>query len=115
MIYVILAVVIVYAAFKILLSRPDVSPAKVKELLSNGGKLIDVRTVSEFRNGHIKGAINLPLESLPNGVHRIDISSDTPLLLCCASGMRSGQAKRLLKKAGYTSVLNAGSVSSLNR
>lgn len=115
MIYAILAILVIYTAGRMLASRPDVTRARMDELLSKGGKLVDVRTVSEFRNGHIRGSVNLPLESIPEGMKNLDVSPDTPLLLCCASGMRSHRAKKLLRKAGYTCVFNAGSVSSLNR
>lgn len=115
MIYAILAVLLIYTVFRIWGPKPDVSPAETKVLLENGGQLIDVRTTAEFRNGHIRGAISLPLERLPEGLKVPVPDKDTAILLYCASGIRSGRAKKLLRKAGYTSVFNAGAMSSLNR
>lgn len=114
MVYAILAVLVVYIVFRILTSRPDVSGKELNDLVANGGKLVDVRSVSEFRNGHIPEAVNIPLERLPEGLKSHGITLDTCILLYCASGMRSGSAKRILKKAGYTNALNAGAFSSLS-
>ena len=115
MIYAVLAVIIIYMVFRMLASRPDVSPEKVDELLADGGILVDVRTVSEFRGGHVKGSFSMPLDSLPEGISKLDILPETPIILCCASGVRSGKAQKILRKAGYSRVFNAGSVRSLNR
>ena len=115
MIYAVSAVIVIYMVFRILASRPDISPDRVDELLAGGGKLIDVRTISEFRGGHLKGAVSMPLDSLPEGISKLDILPETPIILCCASGIRSGKAQKILRKAGYSCVFNAGSVGSLNR
>lgn len=115
MIYAVLAVLVLFILGRLLASQPDVSEAELDELLKNGGKLVDVRTVSEFRSGHAGGSVNLPLETLPGGMKNLDVSPDTPILLCCASGIRSSQAKKVLQKAGFTLVFNAGSISSLRR
>ncbi len=113
MIYAAAALILILFLVRMLVLRPDVSPERVQELLAAGGMLIDVRTPSEYRAGHIGSAVNLPLDSLPQGLDRLDIPKGTPLLLCCATGMRSAQAKRLLTRAGYISVHNAGAVGRL--
>lgn len=71
----------------------------LKELMKNGAQIIDVRTPSEFAGGHLKGAINLPLQTLGNNLSKI--KKDKPVITCCASGMRSSAAKRLLKSNGF--------------
>lgn len=71
----------------------------LKELMNNGAQIIDVRTPSEFASGHLKGAINLPLQTLGNNLSKI--KKDKPVITCCASGMRSSAAKRLLKSNGF--------------
>lgn len=61
--------------------------------------IIDVRTPNEFRGGHIAGSINIPLQELP--LHLEEIKTLTqPVLLCCASGNRSGHAVAFLRKNG---------------
>ena len=69
--------------------------------------IIDVRTPLEFMGGSVFGAVNIPLNEIP---HRIDElkSMKTPLILCCASGMRSGQAADFLTQKGLTCI-NGGS------
>lgn len=70
-----------------------------KELIKKGALIIDVRSPAEFSSGHIKKSINIPLESLQNKTSKI--KKDKPVILCCASGMRSGSARRFLKAQGY--------------
>ncbi len=72
----------------------------VAEIIQNKqGTIVDVRTVDEFRGGHASGAINIPLQEI---VQRIDELKNlqSPLVLCCASGNRSGQAHRYLAQMG---------------
>jgi rhodanese-related sulfurtransferase len=82
-----------------------------KALVKEGAMIIDVRTPSEFKGGHIKGAVNIPLQSLQASYAKIP--KNKTIITCCASGMRSGSAKSLLKAAGYT-VHNGGGWTSLN-
>jgi phage shock protein E len=82
-----------------------------KALVKEGAMIIDVRTPAEFKGGHVKGAVNIPLQSLQANFSKIP--KNKTLITCCASGMRSGSAKSLLKAAGYT-VYNGGGWTSLN-
>jgi rhodanese-related sulfurtransferase len=83
-----------------------------KDLLANGAQIIDVRTKGEFQSGHIKGAVNIPLDSLKNNLSKL--KKDKPVITCCASGMRSASAKGLLKANGFVDVYNGGAWVSLN-
>ena len=82
-----------------------------KALVQQGAMIIDVRTPAEFKGGHVKGAVNIPLQSLQANFSKIP--QNKTIITCCASGMRSGSAKSLLKAAGYT-VHNGGGWTSLN-
>lgn len=82
-----------------------------KELVQNGAQIIDVRTPGEFQGGHIKGSVNIPLQSLGNNFSKIN--KDKPVITCCASGMRSASAKSMLKSNGFTEVHNGGGWMSL--
>ena len=64
----------------------DSGSGHAKELAENGARLIDVREPSEFQEGHLDGAVNIPLEWLSD--HRNDLSG-LPLLLYCSGGIRS--------------------------
>lgn len=61
--------------------------------------IIDVRTPAEFMGGHVANSINIPLNEIPNRVEEIK-AMNGPILLCCASGNRSGQAAHFLKVQG---------------
>ena len=82
-----------------------------KELMQNGAQIIDVRTKSEYQQGHVKGSINIPLNNLSN--HYSKLKKDKPIITCCASGMRSASAKSILKSNGFTEVHNGGGWMSL--
>lgn len=84
-----------------------------KQLVKNGAQVIDVRSSGEFNSGHIPGSVNIPLPSLVINLSQIDKS--TPVITCCASGMRSAAAKKILKANGFTEIYNGGGWMSLLR
>ncbi|TLS52819.1 rhodanese-like domain-containing protein [Paenibacillus antri] len=69
---------------------------------SKGNKVIDVREIHEYKRGHIKGAVNVPLSQLQQRLG--DIPKDRTIYLYCQSGMRSKQAAKLLGRNGYADV-----------
>mgnify|MGYP003353551774 CR=1 FL=1 len=81
------------------------------ELVKNGAQIIDVRTKQEFAGGHIRGSVNIPLQSLSGQLSKI--KKDKPVITCCASGMRSASAKSILKSNGFNEVHNGGGWMSL--
>jgi phage shock protein E len=82
------------------------------ELIINGAQIIDVRTKGEYQGGHIRGSVNIPLNTLQQSLSKI--RKDKPVITCCASGMRSASAKSILKASGFTEVHNGGGWTSLN-
>lgn len=81
---------------------------KQEEIIRNSeGTVVDVRTSAEFRGGSVAGAVNMPLNEIP---HRLDELKEmqAPLILCCASGNRSGQATEYLSRQGLDCI-NGGS------
>ena len=69
--------------------------------------IIDVREPYEFTGGHVEGAINIPLGSVPQKLAEINDLSK-PIILCCASGGRSGQATMFLNSSGINEAYNGG-------
>ncbi len=67
--------------------------------MHNQKTIIDVRPPAEFMGGHVAGSINLPLNEIPASVEKIRTMAQ-PVILCCASGNRSGQAMMYLKNLG---------------
>lgn len=81
-------------------------------LVKQGAIILDVRTKGEYAGGHIRGSVNIPVDQLSNNVQRFS-DKNKAIITCCASGMRSGSAKSILKSKGYTQVYNGGSWMSL--
>lgn len=82
-----------------------------KEMVKDGAVILDVRTPAEYNGGHIKGSINIPLQSLDKNLGKL--KKDKPIITCCASGMRSASAKSILKSKGFEDVHNGGGWASL--
>lgn len=83
-----------------------------KDLVKNGAVILDVRSKAEFAGGHVKGAINIPLDVLDSNVSKLG-NKDTYIIACCMSGGRSLMAKNILHAAGYDNVHNGGGWHSL--
>jgi phage shock protein E len=84
-----------------------------RELVDKGAMIIDVRSPSEFSQGHIEGAENWPMTELLEKAR--NTSKEANLILCCGSGDRAGKAKKILINYGHEQVFNAGSWMSLER
>ena len=69
--------------------------------------IVDVRTTEEFENSRVEGSINIPLNLIPDNIETL--KKMQPLVLCCAAGVRSGQAMEYLKINGLDKVYNGGS------
>jgi phage shock protein E len=82
------------------------------QLVNEGAVIVDVRSKGEFEGGHIRNSINIPVDQLSNNLNKLK-DKNKPLIVCCASGMRSAAAKRMLLSNGYTVVHNGGGWSSL--
>lgn len=84
-----------------------------KELIKKGAIVLDVRSKEEFECGHVKGAINIPLDVLPLNIKKIG-DKDRFIITCCLSGGRSRVAKNALETLGYINVHNGGGWSQLH-
>lgn len=100
-----LAVVVAFVLFKFVLAKRT-PPEVIAEKLKAGATVVDVRSEAEFRGGAYRGAINVPLQVLQGKLDRIP--KNRPVIVYCASGSRSAMAARILQKAGYADVSNAG-------
>jgi phage shock protein E len=84
------------------------------QLVKEGAIILDVRSKGEYAGGHITGSLNISVDALSNNLGKLKDKNKT-IITCCASGMRSGVAKNMLKSNGYTSVFNGGSWYSLQQ
>ena len=81
-------------------------------LRKDGALILDVRTSREFGSGHIKGAVNIPVQVLAQKVGQIK-KKDKMVIAYCKSGQRSALATRILKKSGIIAY-NGGGYHSLS-
>lgn len=80
--------------------------AMLPALKAQGATVVDVRTAAEYAAGNAPGTVNIPLQELSSRL--AEIPRTAPVVLCCASGTRSGMARMMLKKNGYGQVFNIG-------
>jgi rhodanese-related sulfurtransferase len=73
----------------------------------NSATIVDVRTPQEFSMGCVKGSINIPLDQVPHQIEEFK-NMKKPLVLCCASGNRSGQAVQFLEANAVDEIYNGG-------
>ena len=79
----------------------------IEELINDvSTTIVDVRTEGEFLDGNLSGSINIPLNEVVDKIE--ELRGMQPLVLCCLSGGRSGQATDFLKAQGFDDVYNGG-------
>ena len=80
-----------------------------KLIAEQGATLVDVRTPAEYARGHIDGARNIPLQEI--AARSKELPKGKPVVVYCASGMRSAAAASSLRRAGFAKVVNLGPMS----
>lgn len=84
-----------------------VNPVEATLLINReDAHVVDVRETDEFANGHLPDARHIPLSKLADRVGEIEKFKGKPVIVCCASGMRSSRACGQLKKLGFDNVHN---------
>ena len=91
------------------LKQPDINKGVIDYRNTEGAILVDVRTSQEYREGHVPGSKNVPLQQLDK-ISNIADNKDTPLFVYCYSGGRSRQAASMLQYMGYSNVQNIGGI-----
>jgi hydroxyacylglutathione hydrolase len=84
--------------------RQSLDQINADELRARDAFVLDVRQPGEYADGHIPGAMNIPLGELPERID--DLDGDAPLAVVCAGGYRSSAAASLLQRAGFARVMN---------
>jgi len=85
----------------------------LNEIISAGATILDVRTKGEYQSGHLKSSINIPIDKLPQKLDKLN--RNKAIVTCCASGMRSASARKILKSNGFENVYNGGAWYSLRK
>ncbi len=78
------------------------------ELASEARLVVDVRTESEWKLGHLESAVHIPLQEIDQKIKLFASSKEQKILLYCGGGRRAGEAEKILKKLGYTNAVNTG-------
>jgi len=78
------------------------------ELVKQGATILDVRSKREYAVDHITGSVNISVGTLTDNLQMLK-GKETPVITCCASGIRSAEAKRILEAYGFSKVYNGGS------
>jgi rhodanese-related sulfurtransferase len=99
-----------FKIFKNMFSQDNNS---LKEAIKGGAFLVDVRTPSEFAGGSVKGAVNIPLNTLSNQLAKF--KNKKSIVVFCLSGGRSSQAKSILEQNGFQNVINGGGWRNVNQ
>lgn len=94
------------------MNHHKISVEQVKEDLQSGKDfvLLDVRTKEEFREGHIEGALNIPLANLAYQIEEEVTDKDQEIVLYCRSGVRTLTAAEILRELEYTKVYDMGGI-----
>ena len=90
--------------------RSTITHDAARILIDQGAQLVDVRHPHEYERSALPGSVNIPLPVIQQAYKQLD--KDTPVLLYCNTGQRSGTARRLLEACGFNRVHNLGSASS---
>ena len=91
------------------LKQPDINKGVADFRNTEGAILVDVRTPQEYREGHIPGSKNVPLQQLDK-ISSVADNKDIKLFVYCYSGARSRQATAILQHMGYANVNNIGGI-----
>lgn len=92
--------------FIVLLSYGNASATHKEKAIKLAEVCLDVRTDGEFKLGHVKGAVHIPLAILEKNIENKIKDKNTPIFMHCRSGGRSGRAMKILKKLGYKNLVD---------
>ncbi|MDA3807462.1 MAG: rhodanese-like domain-containing protein [Thiomicrorhabdus sp.] len=110
LLFIALVVVVAMLAYSYLGDKlsgyKSVNTDEATRLFNDDAFLLDVRTATEFKEGSIGEATNVPVTDLSANMNKLPKDKEKPLLIYCLTGARSGRAAGTLTKAGYTQVFN---------
>lgn len=93
------------------ISFVSINQDEALELIEKEAIIIDVRSIEEYESGHIKGAINIPVDVIELvGIEQIISSKEKNIIVYCRSGNRSRHAAEILISLGYTNIYDLGSI-----
>ena len=95
--------------------KKDITFSELKNNLENDVILLDVRSIQEYNEGHLEGAIHLAEYEIVDKYGKIIPNKEEKIIVYCQNGGRSKKAVKILKKLGYKNVYNlCGGLDSIN-
>ena len=88
-------------------------PVNLQGIIDEGAFLVDVRSPGEFSQGHVKGSVNIPLDTVQSSLAQFKDKKN--IVVFCRSGIRSGLAKTILEQNGFSNVVNGGTWEDVNQ
>lgn len=85
----------------------------LKSVIAQGAMLVDVRNPDEYKSGHVKGSVNIPLNQISQKIDKF--KNKNTIIVFCRSGARSKMAQSILKSNGITNVINGGGWEDVNQ
>lgn len=93
----------------------NITCAQKEELMNEGAVLIDVRSASEYAEGHLDNSINLTVDTIGVNIEKLVSDKNTKIIVYCRSGNRSATAANTLINLGYTNVYDLGAMSNCSK
>jgi rhodanese-related sulfurtransferase len=103
--------VVISAVLLVGCAHPTITGAVAQERVKQGAFLLDVRSPAEFAEGHLPGAVNVPVQELEATMASLPADRSREIVVYCRSGLRSSKARGLLLKAGFAKVEDLGGMS----
>jgi len=102
-----LAAALIWNLFFDPVNKTAVTPLQSTAMINHENALVlDVRSIAEYKKGHVVNAINIPLNGLAKQLQTLEKYKDRPIIVACKSGSRSGMAVKMLMKKGFEKVHN---------
>ena len=92
-------------------AHPTLTGEEAHGRVNQGAFLLDVRSPGEFADGHLAGAVNVPVQELEATLGSLPVDRNREIVVYCRSGMRSSRARGILLKAGFSKVEDLGGMS----
>jgi rhodanese-related sulfurtransferase len=105
--WVVLAIAVI--AWLVLTRLGKITGERARSLVANGARLVDVRTEAEYAGGHLTGAVNVALGRLRTSAPEL-AADGRPVVVYCASGLRSARARQILRGSGVREVHDLGAM-----
>ena len=93
----------------------NINCTQKEDLMNEGAVLIDVRSASEYAEGHLDNSINLTVDTIGINIEKMVSDKNTKIIVYCRSGNRSATAANTLINLGYKNVYDLGAMNNCSK